>query len=288
MTDPDLYRAIRISGDDAANFLQGQLTQDVRRLRDAITLPAAWCNPKGRVISTARIIGGDSTIDLVLPSSMIDLVLPRLAIYRLRAKVDMLTLGSAWMACAFAEQQDLHALQKLQLRPGNTLNACCRAHGLVSISLGPNGCVEVYGDRDNFERIAPGSSSALSAAAWRAARVDAGLADIDLQSSEKYTPHMLNLDATGAVSFDKGCYTGQEVVARTENLGKSKRRLMRYNAVAGSVTVGSTVSDGERDIGTVVNVGDSKLLAVTPVALHGQSLFVEGQQINPLGLPYDI
>jgi len=121
-----------------------------------------------------------------------------------------------------------------------------------------------------------------------AALIRAGLATIDEQNSEAYTPHMLNLDKLGAISFTKGCYTGQEVVARTENLGKSKRRLMRYHADIDSITVGDKLSDGKTDVGKVVNACDEDLLAVTPVAIHDQTLSIDGASIKPAGLPYEL
>jgi len=121
------------------------------------------------------------------------------------------------------------------------------------------------------------------------ALIRAGMAFINEQNSEAYTPHMLNLDKLDAISFTKGCYTGQEVVARTENLGKSKRRLMRYYADLDSIAiVGDKLSDGENDVGKVVNVCGKNLLAVTPVAIHDQALFVDGASIRPAGLPYEL
>jgi folate-binding Fe-S cluster repair protein YgfZ len=97
---------------------------------------------------------------------------------------------------------------------------------------------------------------------------------------------MLNLDRLGAISFSKGCYTGQEVVARTEHLGVSKRRLMRYQTESDSVAVGDKLTDDGRNIGEVVNVMGHDLLAVTPVALHEKALTINDQVATPIGLPY--
>ncbi|MDA0679355.1 MAG: hypothetical protein O3A13_07180 [Proteobacteria bacterium] len=118
------------------------------------------------------------------------------------------------------------------------------------------------------------------------ALIRAGVPSIDERNTETYTPHMLNLDKLGAISFNKGCYTGQEVVARTENLGTSKRRLMRYQASADSLAVGDKLSDGERNVGEVLNVVGRDLLAVTPVDLHDRELSVRRIAVTPMGLPY--
>jgi len=96
---------------------------------------------------------------------------------------------------------------------------------------------------------------------------------------------MLNLDLLGAVSFDKGCYTGQEVVARTKFLGSSKRRLMRYRT-GGTVAVGDKLTDGEKDAGRVLNVSGEDLLAVTPVEMRDKELFVNGVAVTPVAMPY--
>ena len=115
-----------------------------------------------------------------------------------------------------------------------------------------------------------------------------GIPLIDDANSEAFTAHMLNLDKLGAISFTKGCYTGQEVIARTENLGKSKRRMMRYQAAAEGPGVGDKLQLDERNVGEIVNVAGKELLAVTPVESHLQTLAADGIAIEPQGLPYDI
>lgn len=120
------------------------------------------------------------------------------------------------------------------------------------------------------------------------ALIRAGIATIDDSNSELYTPHMLNLDRLDAISFSKGCYTGQEVVARTEHLGKSKRRLMRYEADRDGLRVGDRLAHAERNVGEIVNVCGRQLLAVAPVDLHGQVLQAGNVSVSPQSLPYAI
>ena len=115
--------------------------------------------------------------------------------------------------------------------------------------------------------------------------IRAGVPNIDDTNTEAFTPHMLNLDKLGAISFSKGCYTGQEVVARTEHLGQSKRRLMRYEADLDGIAVGDKLSEADRNVGEVVNVVGRELLAVTPVELHKQPLKIGAANRSAPGPP---
>jgi len=115
--------------------------------------------------------------------------------------------------------------------------------------------------------------------------IENGYPFIDLTQSEQYTPHMLNLDLLGAVSVDKGCYPGQEIVARTHFRGATKRRLHRFES-SEQVSPGDKVTDGDRDVGEVLNAVGTDLLAVVPVEKAGGSLLVRGIALLNLPLPY--
>ncbi len=112
-----------------------------------------------------------------------------------------------------------------------------------------------------------------------------GVAEVWKAQSEKFTPHMLNLDLIDAVDFDKGCYTGQEIVARTHYRGASKRRCLRFES-AEPVLPGDKVSDGNRDVGEVINAIGTDLLAVVPVDIADSGLTVNGTALLHLPLPY--
>jgi folate-binding protein YgfZ len=115
--------------------------------------------------------------------------------------------------------------------------------------------------------------------------VASGLPFIGRPQSEQFTPHMLNLDLLDAISFDKGCYTGQEVVARTHYKGATKRRALRFESDV-PLQPGDKVVHDEREIGTVLNVADRQLLAVVPVDKSEALLTVKGNAIKPLPLSY--
>lgn len=225
------YSTIAVGGDDALEFLQGQLSADLRELANTDRLLSAWCNPKGRVISLLRVRGVDGGYALTLPADIVELVLQRLTLFRFRAKVDFTARG--------VEPADL---------------------GTAAFDLTTIGN-------------------------WRLKNLQDGIAEIGATQAEHYTPHMLNLDLLGAVSLDKGCYTGQEIIARTHYRGASKRRLHLFES-ATPLAAGDKVTDGDRDVGTVVNAIGSELLAVVPDASIASSLWVGDVKLDHQALAY--
>lgn len=223
------YATIVVSGEDAREFLQGQLTQDLARLDENATnqpLLSAWCNPKGRVIAMLRLSKTDSGYALALPAEMTDAVVKRLTMFRFRSSVDFET------------------------RPA------------TPAELGFDGASEEF----------------------LLGSLRDGIADIRGPQSEEFTPHMLNLDLLDAVSLDKGCYTGQEIVARTHYRGATKRRMLRFTSST-PVSPGDKVTGGDRSVGEVVNAIGNDLLAVVPVdSTDGLKVGDAALEIQPL--PY--
>jgi folate-binding protein YgfZ len=115
--------------------------------------------------------------------------------------------------------------------------------------------------------------------------VENGYPFIGAAQSEQFTPHMLNLDLLDAISFDKGCFPGQEIVARTHYKGATKRRTVRFT-VEQPVRVGDKVSLEGRDIGDVLNVAGTGLLAVVPVDKADETLTIGGSSLKREQLPY--
>ena len=206
------YSTIVVSGADAEEFLQGQLTADLQLLDGSEPQRSAWCNPKGRVICVMILARQGDGYALTLPTELAEHVVQRLTVFRFRAKVEFdiqaVDMGSA---------QDLDDLRLDQLRAG---------------------VPEIYGAQ-----------------------------------SEQFTPHMLNLDLLGAVNLEKGCYTGQEIIARTHFRGATKRRLHRFES-AEPVSPGDKVAEDGRNVGEVVNAIGCDLLAVVPVDKADASLTV--------------
>jgi len=283
--DCKLYKLITVSGADAAGFLQGQLTQDIALLAGRQSMPAACCNPQGRVITNVRLIPLDENIGMILPAEMSERIVALFSKYRMRSDVDFSISGDDWAEIAIIQDRDTLLLQSAGLLPER--NDAIFRNGVLAIRYAStDSFVELFGEKSVLENLQTDFNAPLERKAWYGALIRAGVPMISGENSEKYTPHMLNLDRLGAVSFDKGCYTGQEVVARTEHLGSSKRRLMHYRCAAHSIEVGDSLEHGDRPVGKVVNVSAQDLLAVTPVNMHEKALTLGGEVAEPVGLPY--
>ena len=221
------YSSIIVSGPDSFDFLQAQLTVDMKSLADKTSVRSAWCNPKGRVICMPYLAENADGYVLTLPTELVDLVTQRMTMFRFRSKVE------------FAAR---------------------------------TGSDEELGIETTVED-------------WLLENLRAGMPEIWLSQTEKFTPHMLNLDLLDIVSLDKGCYPGQEIIARTHFRGASKRRLLRFES-AEALSPGDKISDGQRDVGEVVNAIGNDLLAVVPIDKKDVPLNVNGITLHYVALPY--
>ena len=247
-------------------------------------LPAAWCNPKGRVVATMKMIRSADGIGLLLPAGIATTVLQRISIYKLRAAIQI-ELETGWGCVAIQSENALEQICEIGLLPEMTTRSCRNNGQLSSICIDTDPfIVEVFGQDKALLDL--GIRQVIDNAAWRSALIRTGSVMIDEDNCEQYTPHMLSLDLAGAVSFDKGCYTGQEVVARTEHRGRSRRRLARFECESTSNASGDELFDDESPVGTVVNASGRDVLAVVPTEVHTKMLSLNGKAARPAALPW--
>ena len=290
---------IQASGQDAEAFLQGQLSNDLERISASRAEPAAYCTPKGRVLATPLLWRTDGGYALGLPREMCEPVRRRLQMYVLRSKVTLSDLSDRMAVLGLAGPGAMELAHELL---GFALSAPYQADssgGLTAIAL-PGDRVQVIGEPasviDAWDRLSGGCSLA-GEPIWTAHAIAAGVPTVTSATQEQFTPHMLNLDLTGAVSFSKGCYTGQEIVARTQYLGQVKRRLLRFTTTARAEPAAAVYAQGQ-PVGTVVNAAPSasggwELLAVVAAQMaHGPgatlTLGADGPPLRPLPLPYEL
>jgi len=230
MCDLSHLGVIGLRGADAQGFLQGQLTCDVREAGPASSRPGALCTPKGRALATFRLWQDDAGYCMQLPAARLDAVRKRLSMYVLRAKVEISDRSDDTVRLGIAGPEGAARLGAALGLPHDALPG----PGAI-IQAGP---VQLLGlDGGRFELVTPCADGPrlwhlLCATirpggepAWRWASIMAGEAMLHEATAEQFVPQMLDLDLTGGIGFSKGCYTGQEVIARTQYLGRLKQRL---------------------------------------------------------------
>jgi len=232
---------LRFAGADAHSFLQGQVSHDTRRLSEGAPLLAAYCTAQGRVVAVLHLLPHTSGVIALLPRELVPPTLERLRRFVLRAKVTLEDLSQQF---GVVGEQGPAALEAAGLGLPDAAGYVEHAGiGVARISadpsrywvIGPAASLAARGLAD--ERGAGGSLERIERD-WRLADIRAGLAQVYAPTSELFVPQMLNLDLIDGISFTKGCFTGQEILARTQHLGRIKRRMFRLRLPKGSWTVG--------------------------------------------------
>ena len=250
----DQLGVIRAHGPEAAKFLQGQLTQDFVLLGPSEARLAAFCSPKGRML--ASFIGFKRAPDeilLVCSRDLLAATLKRLSMFVMRAQVKLSDASEAFAIWGVAGKADAPATglgdapwSQLTTADGRSWTRLYPAEGVVRAL-----CVAPIPEGGAAE---PPAGPALDPALWQWLEVMSGIATITQPVVEAFVPQMLNHESVGGVSFKKGCFPGQEVVARSQFRGTLKRRAYRVAAEA-TLAVSQEVfhdSDADQPCGTVV------------------------------------
>ena len=222
---------IAVDGPDAGQFLQGQLSNDIRELTDTHSQLSSHCSPKGRMLANFRIVRTADRFLLVLPRTQVEPLLKRLRMFVLRAKVSIDDVSDLNVCCGIIGHCADAAL-------GATFGALPAADNDM-VQADDALLIRVAGDVPRFLWIGP---AAQATALWQALVSEAGAVEADAhlwslhdiragiptvmpETTDAFVPQMTNMQLIDGVSFTKGCYTGQEVVARMQYLGKLKRRM---------------------------------------------------------------
>lgn len=244
-------------GEDAKGFLHNQLTSDVNHLNPGHAQHAAWCTAKGRMLASFIVLRADAGYLLQLSADLLPAMLKRFQMYVLRAKVKLADSSATHVLVGVAGRQAEAALTGAGLPVPSAALAVAEFHSGRVLRLAD----------DRFEVLmaadaAPGLWTALSRTArpvgtpaWRWLDIQAALPLVTERTKEEFVPQMANFDQLGGVSFHKGCYPGQEVVARTQYLGKVKRHLYRVAAAQPLAAGDALFSPAEPDhaCGMIVN-----------------------------------
>ena len=220
---------LAVRGPDAAKFLQGQLTCNLNYLDERTSSLGARCTPKGRMISSFRIVQDGDGYLLALASELLEAQLADLKKYAVFSKSKLTDESAAWVRFGLMNAEPALASLGLEL-PAET-NSVVRNDTLIAIRVSPDRA-ELWVPAEQGDAVRNQLAATLEQTdlnEWLLGQIRAGIGQVMPQTRELFIPQMLNLQAVGGVSFKKGCYTGQEIVARMQYLGKLKRRLYRLS-----------------------------------------------------------
>ncbi len=286
---------IRAEGADAAHFLHGQLTQDVEHLGDGQARLAGYCSAKGRLLASFVLWRAQpDTVFLACSADVLPAALKRLSMFVLRAKCKLADAGAAWRLVGLAGPSALawagDAWPVAAWRVGGA-NAG-RLIRLPDVAGVPRALLmQPSGE-------APPALPALPLPYWQALEVASGVPVVVAATVEQFVPQMVNLELVGGVNFQKGCYPGQEVVARSQYRGTLKRRafLCRTAAPAAPGQEVFAADDPSQPAGLVANAAplpDGGHLALVELKLAAleQPLHLgapDGPALHRVAMPYPV
>ena len=257
---------LAVTGEDAASFLHGQLTNDVEHLGNLDARLAGYCSPKGRLLASFLMWRNAESVFLQVPSELRAALQKRLSMFVLRAKarlsdVSADTANSVSLGIGGANGQA--ALQQVlgAALPAAPYTRIDHALGTVIRVADAFGAprYQWLTSPDTAREVLPALRSTLAFGAtdaWRLSDIHAGIPQISLKTQEQFVPQMVNYELIGGVNFKKGCYPGQEIVARSQYLGKLKRRTALATIDSPGVAAGDEVfdvADPDQPCGMIVN-----------------------------------
>ena len=295
---------VRVSGPATEKFMQGQFSQQITDVTEHFSPRAAACSPKGRAYCLTRMVREGDDVLMALPTSLVDETLAHLRKYLMlfrgtSMEVDTGATLTGLLGNSAAEAITDDPARKLP-SSGSSL-AVSGGHLIRTMDTGEGVVRFEFWQTGN---LPPDILDALSAireeklATWQASEIAAGVPSLTPETRDSFVPQMLNWQHLGGVHFKKGCYTGQEVIARMHFLGQLKKSLFRFScpAEAGSLAPGMTLTKKGKTVGDIVNAvkltdGSFQCLAVVRHDAAGPELTLEhapGISLSQLSLPYAV
>ena len=290
---------LAVQGPDAAKFLQGQLTCNLDYVDAQHGTLGARCTPKGRMLSSFRLIAHGDGYLLAMARELIEPQLADLKKYAVFFKVQLSDVSEQWVRYGLCAGSDDLPLPAEQMPPAEA-GSLCSAGTVLTLRI-EGGRIELWAPREQDETLHAQLQNSLAAqplSAWLLAQVRAGVGQVFGATRELFIPQMINLQALGGVSFRKGCYAGQEIVARMQYLGKLKRRMYRLALADGEPQPGA-------ELFSPVHASSVGEVVLAAPAAHGQELLavvqedavadgrlalgsVDGPALKVLELPYQL
>ncbi len=302
--DISSHSLLLLQGPDANKFLQGQVTCDVARLvisdNASKTTLGAHCTHKGRMLFSFLACQLDEqTIALSIHAPLLADALAQLKKYSIFSKVEIIDASDSYRIVGI-KGDDTSALRALGLSaPNNIGEASHHSSGVIVIKVSSER-FECWLPTEEAQQISAFSALAAGDDAWCLDNINEGIAEVRSETVEAFIPQMFNYQVLReAISFEKGCYTGQEVVARMQYLGKLKKRLYRFSTETTTLLVPNTplyTLDKKQAIGHVAlsaptNNGQALLAVVNVEPVENDQVFIDAacaQKLKVESLPYSI
>ena len=295
------YGLIRFSGDDAQPFLHNQLTCDVAALARDRSTYGAYCTPKGRMLASFLLWRAEQDYFMQLPASLREPIQKQLSRFILRSKVKVADVTSENALIGVGGKDAAALVQRAAgAAPGSDCEVA-RAGAATVIRL-PGDRLQIvvpHGDAPRVLDILAAGATAITPASWERLDILAGIPTVLPATQEAFVPQMVNLDLIGGVSFEKGCYPGQEIVARMHYRGTLKQRMYLANITGPDRPQPGdklySPAFGEQASGTIVNAAPSPdggfdTLSVIQIASADQGdvrwKSPSGAALKFLSLPY--
>lgn len=304
---------LALEGEDAVQFIHGQLSNDIDHLGSNKARLAAWCNPQGRMLALFHAWKSAGKVWLTVPLDILPALQKRLQMYVLRAKVALSDESGNMAILGIGGEKGSKALSKwFETLPSEPFGKTENEQGVlvrVADAFGfPRYLLTIQKAR--LQAVESELSSTLSVcdeSGWTMGDIKAGVPQITLPVQDRFIPQMVNLEQAGGLSFKKGCYPGQEVIARTQYKGTVKRRMFHgmvelpfednppidVNMTAGADIVdsdgqvcGTIVSSARRDNNRVDFLAVVQTEAIGSLALHVEK--ADGPLITWIPLPYSL
>lgn len=282
---------LRFTGADAIGFLQGQISNDTDRLSGGHALLCAYSSAQGRVLAVMTLLPHSTGVVCVLPAALLSATALQLRKFILRSKV---RIDEAATDLIVAGVHGASGLKVAGLPAPADIGAYQETRGIgVARLRDPGERYWVIGPPAQLAPLSDGAAAG-SESDWKLADIRAGLPQVYTETREAFVAQMLNLDLIDGISFTKGCYTGQEIIARTQNLGRIKRRMFRIMIAGGAngdaPGIGQTVRLADGRSGRITEIarsdGGYEALAVLPLDAAAESSPGLGAAL--LTLPYSI
>ena len=244
------YGLLSVTGQDARDFLHAQLTNDIKSLAPSSAALAGWCSAKGRLLASFLVVPAEDGFLLQLARDLVPAIAKRLGLFVLRSKVKIADETAGWRQYGVWGELPGLALPREAL-------AVARGEGLVAVRAG-EGRLLVFA-----RQALPGAE--VPESRWTLEEIRAGRPLITSATQDAFVPQMVNFDVLGAVNFQKGCYPGQEVVARAQYRGQVKRRMKLLQAPPGLELRPGEEYQGGTVVDSAPAPGGAAVLAVLPV-----------------------